>query len=247
MRAASVSAVCVVVAGCGVSAEPAPQPTSATASPAPALTSASPTPTVPVLFPNGQECYGKGNNFYDSYMRAWKDKRDFCDTTDYDALYVPTAKEEKALYAAYGRKSDGVEDLVILYDLCAQSGTKAWSTSAMPYSRQQIREVRAALMLCPNHPDRELIEQGMGQGLQEEKWEKQGRLFSSGTFRVGKQIQPGTYVSAGAEGCYWERTDSNGTPIANNFTMGKTRVQVTIYASDYSFTSQDCGVWKPAA
>lgn len=208
------------------------------------------TPAPEVLFPDGQVCYTKSYNdaVYGTYREAWGDKRDDCETEDYNIYYEPTAREVKAVNVAYGRTvgTDVIQSLVTLYDLCAQTGRKSWSTNALPYSKGQIKEVEGALMLCPDHPDKTLIEAGMAQGKQEAAWEREGRTFGSGTYRVGKDIQPGTYASPGAEGCYWERTDSSGNIIDNNFTAGATRVQVTILSSDYSFTSEGCGTWTPA-
>lgn len=77
-----------------------------------------------------------------------------------------------------------------------------------------------------------------------DRLEDLGHVFYGGTHRVGEDIPPGTYATAGGEGCYWERTDSSGNINDNNFITGYTRVQVTIYASDYSFTSNNCGTWK---
>ncbi|MBM0239972.1 hypothetical protein JNW88_27820 [Micromonospora sp. ATA32] len=74
----------------------------------------------------------------------------------------------------------------------------------------------------------------------------QGRLFGSGTFRVGKEIKPGTYVTTDVDGCYWERQNSSGNTIDNYFTNGARRVQVTIRSSDYAFSSERCGEWRPA-
>lgn len=250
--AVAMATVCVLSACAG--GEVSTSSTADDANPSPTANSASPsftyTPPPEVLLPDGQACY-KNNGatvLYDSFKEAWKDQRDYCETEDYNIYYEPTSREARAVDTAYKNKvarQDVLSSLVTLYDLCAQSGSKAWSTESMPYSKPQIREVQGMLVLCPRHPDRGLIEAGIAQGRQDAAWEKQGRSFSGGTFRVGKDIQPGTYYSPGAEGCYWQRTDSSGNIIDNNFTMGATRVQVTISPSDYSFTSEGCGTWKP--
>lgn len=76
---------------------------------------------------------------------------------------------------------------------------------------------------------------------------KFGRLIRSGTHRAREGIRPGTYAIEGdIADCYWEHTDSTGQLIDNYFTMGANRVQVTIASSDYSFTNQGCGLWRPA-
>ena len=69
-------------------------------------------------------------------------------------------------------------------------------------------------------------------------------IFSDGRYRVGKEIMPGTYVSTGNEGgCYWERLNSSGDIIDNNFTNGS-RVQVTISGGDFEFNSENCNTWR---
>ncbi|MGW1593274.1 hypothetical protein [Streptomyces sp. NPDC002343] len=71
-----------------------------------------------------------------------------------------------------------------------------------------------------------------------------------GMFKVGTDIAPGTYKSAGnADGsCYWERTKDAGqgldSIIANNNVTGT--AVVTISASDGYFKTTGCGDWKKA-
>lgn len=76
-------------------------------------------------------------------------------------------------------------------------------------------------------------------------------FIGDGTFRVTSKraddtVPPGMYRTTGdLDGCYWERTKANGDIIDNNFATHASRITVTIRASDDSFTSQDCGTWKP--
>ncbi|MEW1990040.1 hypothetical protein AB0365_15485, partial [Brevibacterium casei] len=59
-------------------------------------------------------------------------------------------------------------------------------------------------------------------------------------------IQPGTYVAESEtpfENCYWERLDSSGEIIDNNFINSGFRAEVSIKSSDYSFTAEGCGEW----
>ncbi|MFF3215185.1 hypothetical protein ACFYYB_31650 [Streptomyces sp. NPDC002886] len=71
-----------------------------------------------------------------------------------------------------------------------------------------------------------------------------------GMLKVGVDIAPGTYKSAGStedgSGCYWERTkDATGsldTVIANENPEGQ--AVVTIAAGDGFFTTVDCQDWK---
>jgi hypothetical protein len=62
-------------------------------------------------------------------------------------------------------------------------------------------------------------------------------IDGDGTYAVGKDIQPGTYSSAGPVGdgaCYWKRT--NGTSIVDNALSKKAQI-VQIEPTDTSFTT----------
>ncbi|MFC5654668.1 hypothetical protein [Streptomyces nogalater] len=71
-----------------------------------------------------------------------------------------------------------------------------------------------------------------------------------GMFKVGTDIAPGTYKSAGNadDSCYWERTKDAGNGVdsilANDNVTGT--AVVTISASDGYFKTDDCGDWKKA-
>lgn len=68
-----------------------------------------------------------------------------------------------------------------------------------------------------------------------------------GTYEVGKDIQPGTYVSGKPDSgnCYWARmkgtSGSFGDIIANNNSAGQS--VVTIAATDKVFESSGCNDW----
>src|SRR4051812_9210523 len=69
-------------------------------------------------------------------------------------------------------------------------------------------------------------------------------IDADGTYAVGKDIQPGTYSSAGPVGdgaCYWKRT--NGTSIVDNALSKKAQI-VQVDASDTSFTTHHCQAWQ---
>ncbi|OBF38008.1 hypothetical protein A5724_09680 [Mycobacterium sp. ACS1612] len=69
-------------------------------------------------------------------------------------------------------------------------------------------------------------------------------INGDGTFAVGKDIQPGTYASAGPVGdgaCYWKRT--NGTDIVDNALSKKAQI-VQIDPTDTSFTTNECQPWQ---
>ncbi len=68
-----------------------------------------------------------------------------------------------------------------------------------------------------------------------------------GTYQVGKDIKPGTYVSSApvSGNCYWARlSGSNGLDsiIDNNNSSGQSLV--TIQPSDKFFETNGCNTWK---
>lgn len=74
-------------------------------------------------------------------------------------------------------------------------------------------------------------------------------LSGNGTFRVGSDVEPGTYRSLGNkedDACYWERAkDSKGDAdsiIANDNVVGSS--YVTIAAGDKVFKSRGCKGWE---
>ena len=70
--------------------------------------------------------------------------------------------------------------------------------------------------------------------------------FGDGTWRVGIDIEPGTYRTDGTERCYWARlsgfTGSLGDLLANDNARGGPAI-VTILPSDAGFISTRCGIW----
>ena len=69
-------------------------------------------------------------------------------------------------------------------------------------------------------------------------------IDADGTYAVGKDIQPGTYSSAGPVGdgaCYWKRV--NGTTIVDNALSKKSQI-VQIDATDTAFTTNECQPWQ---
>jgi len=70
--------------------------------------------------------------------------------------------------------------------------------------------------------------------------------FGDGTFKVGTDIQPGTYrTRTGSPGCYWERmkdfTGGVDSILANDNTDSP--AVDTILSTDAGFKSQNCGTW----
>jgi hypothetical protein len=62
---------------------------------------------------------------------------------------------------------------------------------------------------------------------------------------IGQDVQPGTYRTVGAEGCYWERdkdfTGGEDSILANDNPTGGS--VVTILPTDKGFDSEGCGTW----
>lgn len=73
----------------------------------------------------------------------------------------------------------------------------------------------------------------------------EGTIPGSGTFLVGTDIQPGTYVSDDNSTCYWARLSGTsgefGDIIANDNVTG--RGIVTIAPTDVAFTTTRCSDW----
>lgn len=66
-----------------------------------------------------------------------------------------------------------------------------------------------------------------------------------GTFEVGVDVEPGTYVSEASDGCYWARlsgSDGFDSIIDNHF--GNGQMIVTIKASDRFFETAGCNPWS---
>lgn len=81
----------------------------------------------------------------------------------------------------------------------------------------------------------------------EEEAAKQPKTsFGDGTYLVNKDIQAGTYRTAGGSYCYYERLSglggSLGEIIANEITKGP--AVVSIASTDMAFKSKGCGTWS---
>lgn len=75
-------------------------------------------------------------------------------------------------------------------------------------------------------------------------------IHGDGSYRVGRDIRPGTYVTTGSTRyCYWSRVSSFdgslSSILANDIGSGQ-RI-VTIAAGDYGVTFDDCGSWTRVA
>ncbi|WP_151478232.1 hypothetical protein [Streptomyces albicerus] len=186
------------------------------------------------------DCYGDA--YYSSAEEAWPDEQEMCEAEVVGSEM--SATETKAVETAYGEGGD-LGSLGTLYGMCAQAGPESWDYLQQAGSEEQLQEVRGALVLCPEHPQKSKLHKLIGGAEERNKLEGEGRVFGAGVYRVGTEIKPGTYYVIDVEGCYWERMDANGETIDNNFITAAKRAQVTISASDYSFNSESCGQWQP--
>lgn len=116
---------------------------------------------------------------------------------------------------------------------------------AIGFSEMRVDQAEKALDLCPNHPEAESLRQRIAEVRDLALKIEQGILFRDGLYRVGDEIQPGSYYVENATDCYWERQDSAGAIIENYFGTAL-RVETQIDPSDYAFRSQGCGLWKPS-
>ncbi len=174
------------------------------------------------------------------FSEVWAAQLPFCEASRGGGALTP--REAKAVTAA--QYTNG--DVSALYSLCAAvDPDDPYLIPSTEVSPEQVAEVNGMLTLCPKHPYAKELRRAMTEGQQLAQAEARGELFYAGTFRVGAEIKPGTYViDEASEGCYWERLDASGEIIDNNFLAGATRVEVTIVASDYSFHNEGCGPWR---
>ncbi|WP_329108566.1 hypothetical protein OG792_07890 [Micromonospora sp. NBC_01699] len=253
------AALTVTLAGCG-NTEPAAQPSPAASRPS-AVATAPPAdrdndgiPNTADLFPDdptnirrvvldcGPARYAvlidpnKGPDF----TQIWSAKASSCDA---DTAVTPTTPLEQQAYKASGYIDNDVETL---YTICAENDpTEMYTEEEYAASVEQIAELTGALTLCPKHPLGARWKQAIARGSADAKLTKEGRLFADGTYLVGSEIKPGTYVVTDVKGCYWERQNRDGGTIDNYFTAGARRVQVTIRSTDYAFHAEGCGEWRP--
>lgn len=141
---------------------------------------------------------------------------------------VLSKDEEDALKLAnksefYGADSD-FEDLL---DLCTKP-------ELSPSDIGDRYLFGAAAKICPNSP---LADTLAGWG--------NGSIFDDGSYEVGSDVVPGTYVSSSpAKNCYWERSTAHGSVIDNDFIVFARKGAKAILNSGESFHSENCGTWK---
>lgn len=194
---------------------------------------------------------------FESPEEAWEElgqeERARCSATFTDHTAESYELTELEVYAVETAGYDDASSLRHLYGMCAASHLGDFD-ELRPWSEPQVMEAEGALDLCPDHPEREIVEERIGEvderheAMEErEAARDRGEYFGPGAYLVGDEMQPGTYVAeseSGFEGCYWERLDNAGNVIDNNFIHQGFRAEVTIQESDYSFSSERCGGWE---
>ena len=156
-------------------------------------------------------------------------------TLDYPDAFVPTAKQLRAIrrYSAYwdfGSYSDNSPAGIY-------STMLEWCVDPSQTDGLMDRDMAmVAYGLCPDSPGAASAKAIADKGV----------VPFDGDWKVGEEIREGTWRSeAPASDCYWERTTSGGSTIANDFvTFAKSGVTVTIKSSDGSFSTQGCGSWR---
>lgn len=235
-------ALIAVGAGCGhteLSSAPASatpvQPTTT----APTTTTVEPDPVVTVGCDDVSYEIATTNP---DFAAVWTSKQSFCEGARTDG---PLSSIERRAVDVAGYDDS---DVVYLYDMCAVVDTEdTYQSADHSANAKQAREIRGVLTLCPDHPHAKRMKAVIARGSEEARLKAAGKTFFAGTFRVGKDIQPGTYIITGEiENCYWERQDNAGQAIDNAFITAARRVEVTIQPGDYAFSSEGCGQWKPA-
>lgn len=175
------------------------------------------------------------------FTQVWAAEPYSCDASRDNTEF---SEIEQAAFDASGYDDRG--SIAILYEICAEvDPTDTYVSGEHTASPEQIPEITAVLVLCPDHPLADEFAATLERGQVEVELKAEGLLFGGGSYLVGDEIQPGTYVIEGEiDDCYWERQDSSGGIIGNSFIISARRVEVTIRSSDYAFFSEGCGQWR---
>ena len=158
---------------------------------------------------------------------------------------APDRLQQRALTTAYGAASsrDPLR-LGNLYGVCAVSG--ADNLTALRYAVPiWVQEMRGALMLCAEHPDRRLIRSMLARADIRNRLVAEHRIFWDGDYRVGVDIPAGTYFVRDTKTCYWQQTGRAGQILSNGWERNRARAEVKVDAGAYLFHSERCGEWQP--
>lgn len=220
--------------------KPAPEESVAAAEAQPA--------SAPTPYDYTVKCHTEGDFTYygfKNFREVWSNPVKWVDCEEkYRTGSFSTDTQEAALKTA--GYDDGIDSLGTLYSLCASLHVSEYGR--MPdYSSGQIAEISGALLICPDQPAAAALRDRLGLSQQLATARANGTRFNSGIYRVGVDIKPGTYaVQGNLTDCYWERRDSSGTILGNNFIAQGPRAEVTVQPGDYSFSTSQCGEWSLA-
>lgn len=254
--AIAAAGVALVLAGCGSST-----PSSSPASPSDVAAPAASAETVEA--PSGiaydLKCYDESGEptSYADFREAWSVPNSSCGA-DY-AGGQPSDVEIAAAttYAAHFDDFDPIDYVEFLYGPCAET---AGNYVNGPLSERDIKLVKGALLVCPDHPQRAKMEANIKAGLAKlaaddkalqaeikaqdakEAERAAGKYVDDGKYLVGKDVKPGTWQSQGAkvEDCYWEVSDAQGNIIQNNFISVAPQFTITVPATAAGFTVSRC-------
>lgn len=174
------------------------------------------------------------DRYFGSMQEVWAagEPAEWCEMKVATSGPISTTEIEATKVAGY----DSVDDVRILWEICASLDDLYMTNGALNEAQQA--EANGALMLCPDHPGAQI----MANGSREQNEREAGVRFGDGVREVGKAIQPGVYRAAGdIKNCYWERLDSSGGTIDNEFILAATQVEVTVDGSDFSLHTRGCG------
>lgn len=176
---------------------------------------------------------------YQKYSEAWSDSDIYpnCEAT----LVSGTVFTGVEIAAFEASKYKEISSLDTLYSLCAET-TDLYFLTSQGLSDSQADELSGMLTLCPDHPSYDVLTEKLT-GYKD--WVAGGSIktgFGPGLYMVGSEIQPGTYITTQrVDDCYWERQDSSGRTIENDYILAAPSATVTISDSDISFLTEGCG------
>lgn len=245
----SVVGITLLVSGCGGGSSSMSQASSA---PAAAETAV---PAEPAGITYELTCYSEDGDptLYADLEEAWSEPNNSCGA---DYVSGEPSEGELAAIEVYGY-ADDPRYLDFLYGPCAETAGKYITEPLRP---DEVKMIKGALMVCPDHPKRAQLEANIKAGLAKEAADDaaiaaeikandkneaeraSGKYVDDGKFLVGKDVVPGTWQSQGAkvEECYWEVSDAQGNIIENNYINVAPQFTIQVPATAAGFTVSGC-------
>lgn len=139
-----------------------------------------------------------------------------------------------AFQTIMGTKTSQPPEIIATYGPLGENITGPQATAAGPLTRA---EITTSVNIAASAVTKAAPKQSESQGAR--------MSFADGTWRVGVDIEAGTYYSVGSSRCYWERLrDFSGnlqSIIANDNPRGPS--VVTVKSTDAGFSCRQCGTW----